>query len=351
MKHATAILDGKTASAVTRAAEELSAGGLVGLPTETVYGLACDALNPQAVASVFAAKRRPSFDPLIVHARDLAHAITLGAFDDTAAALADRFWPGPMTLVVPRQCRHDGEPTVPDLVTAGLARVGLRVPAHPVAQAVLRASGLALAAPSANRFGAISPTTAQHVADGLAGDLGLVLDGGRCSRGVESTVLSIQDGGVAVLRLGAIPVEQIEQALPGVAVTVRRPTSAPGRSDETTGPLPAPGMTDRHYAPNTPLLWVDDLDAWNPPETTGPGRPRNGWALITLGEPRPDDARFTVARSLSLTGDLNEAAANLFACMRELDGLGMDGLLAVTVPEQGLGRAINDRLRRAGNRG
>lgn len=360
MERSTDILPGADAVAVARAAEALAAGGFIGLPTETVYGLACDALNPRAVAAVFAAKRRPSFDPLIVHARGLAHAQTLGVFDATAARLAERFWPGPMTLVLPRRVDDAGGPIVPDLVTAGLPCVGLRVPAHPVAQAVLRESGLALAAPSANRFGSISPTSAQHVVDELDGEVGLVLDGGACGCGVESTVVSVEAGGVTVLRLGATPVEEIEAALPGVKVAVARPTSAPGGAAGAAqcgdgAALPSPGMTERHYAPRTPLYVLEQTDlaridrgsdnASMPEPFAMFGTRRQG--LIGWGDVSRLNRHFEAVRSLSHSGDAVEAAANLFAVMRELDRLGLDRLVAVPLPEEGLGRAINDRLRRA----
>lgn len=344
------IFPGGDPDAVARCSAVLRGGGLVGMPTETVYGLACDALNPRAVAAVFDAKERPSFDPLIVHCRDLDHARTLAVFDDTATALAERFWPGPLTLVLPKRIDPaTGEPTVPGLVTAGLDRVGLRVPAHPVAQALLHDSGLALAAPSANRFGSISPTTARHVADELAGRVDLILDGGACAQGVESTVVSVVGDTVSILRLGATTVEQITHALPGVTVHLAGPTSDPGNASgrqagetrDASGPnaaLPSPGMTDRHYAPRTPLRLVDT------PSATPPG---GRWGLIALGDVSRLEGGFAEARSLSTTGDLAEAAANLFAVMRELDGLGLEGIVAVGVPDEGLGRAINDRLRRA----
>lgn len=377
------VLPGKNPDALARGSAVLREGGLVGMPTETVYGLACDALNPRAVAGVFAAKERPSFDPLIVHVRDIDHAQTLAVFDGTAATLAQRFWPGPLTLVLPKRLDpKTGEPIVPGIVTAGLDRVGLRVPAHPVAQSLLHDSGLALAAPSANRFGSISPTTARHVADELAGRVDLILDGGPCKQGVESTVVSVRSGGVSILRLGATSVEQVEQALPGVAVELARPTSDPGNATTPAShnagqkteniaasdpaALPSPGMTNRHYAPRTPLRLVEGRTdgeggerlfhpanprPTNPRAETTPDpfsiAPGGRVGLIALGDVSRWAKTFAQTRSLSESGDLTEAAANLFAVMRELDGLGLDGIVAVGVPDEGIGRAINDRLRRA----
>ncbi|MFI4862343.1 MAG: L-threonylcarbamoyladenylate synthase [Phycisphaerales bacterium JB063] len=355
----TQVLPGDDAASVALAAGALAAGACVGMPTETVYGLACDALSARAVAGVFSTKGRPSFDPLIVHVRDAAHGAELAVFDATAATLAERFWPGPLTLVLPRRRVGDGARgafVVPDLVTAGLDRVGLRVPDHRVAQALLRTSGLALAAPSANRFGSISPTTAGHVAQELGGRVGYVLDGGPCRSGVESTVVRIEPasaggaGGVEVLRLGATGVEAIEAALPGVAVVVRASTSDPGgagsaREGGGGAALPSPGMTDRHYAPRTPLRWVGS-------RAEAEAAAQHGrWGLLALGEVAVNDDRFAQVRTLSASGDLAEAAARLFATMRELDAAGLDGIVAVLLPEVGLGRAINDRLRRAGEAG
>ncbi|XAL98129.1 L-threonylcarbamoyladenylate synthase [Phycisphaeraceae bacterium D3-23] len=359
----TQILPGDEAGSVARAAAALASGECVGMPTETVYGLACNALDARAVAGVFEAKGRPSFDPLIVHVRDLAHGQSLAAFDATALTLAERFWPGPLTLVLPRK-RVDGDEQgggaasfiVPDLVTAGLDRVGLRVPDHAVAQALLAASGLALAAPSANRFGSISPTTAQHVADELSGRVRYVLDGGPCRAGVESTVVSVEPAGeggaarVVVLRLGATGVEAIEAALPGVRVWVRASSSDPRKqasvasqaAEGGASPLPSPGMTDRHYAPRTPLRWVDTIAQAEAVARAG------RWGLIALGDVSASCEVFAETRSLARSGDLPEAAACLFAVMRELDASGLDGIVAVLLPEAGLGRAINDRLRRAG---
>ncbi|MEM9415203.1 MAG: L-threonylcarbamoyladenylate synthase [Planctomycetota bacterium] len=361
MSQETTILPGAEGASIARAVELLAAGECGGMPTETVYGLACDALNARAVAGVFSAKGRPSFDPLIVHVRDAEHAQSLAVFNATALRLAQQFWPGALTLVLPRQRAVDGAQgdggafVVPDLVTAGLDRVGLRVPDHAVAQALLEASGMALAAPSANRFGSISPTTAEHVAQELSGRVRCVLDGGPCRAGVESTVVSVSaEGGegpgqVEVLRLGATGVEAIERALPGVPVRVRASTSDPGKAQAqglqapatSSRALPSPGMTDRHYAPRTRMCWVSGL-------AEAEAVARGGrWGLLALGEVPADGGLFAQTRSLSESCDLSAAAARLFAVMRELDAAGLDGIVAVLLPEVGLGRAINDRLRRA----
>lgn len=353
MSESAPIYPAAETGALARAVVALQGGACIGMPTETVYGLACDALNPLAVARVFEAKQRPSFDPLIVHVRDFDHARELVIVTEAARALARRFWPGPLTMVLPRFEHAPGYPVVPDLVTAGLPNVGVRAPSHPVAQRLLRESGLALAAPSANRFGSVSPTTARHVADELGDKPQLIIDGGPCTHGVESTVVAFgtgepdnADGGavVRVLRLGAVAVEALAAALPGYAIRVTPPTSRPGAAgedDASDRPRAAPGMTDRHYAPRTPMhLFADNGNGLRPAPT---GR----WGLVVLRDPGPDAAGYAEVRVLSAAGDLAQAAAGLFAVMRELDGLGLDGIVAVGVPDNGIGRAINDRLRRA----
>lgn len=342
MPSKTDILSGEDAASIERAAVLLRAGELVGMPTETVYGLAANALDEAAVAKVFEAKARPSFDPLIVHVPSAQQAAELVVFDETARRLAEAFWPGPMTLVLPRKKNEQGQPFVPDLVTAGLDSVGLRVPDHPVALALLSASGCPLAAPSANRFGSISPTLARHVVDELDGRVAAVLDGGPCDRGVESTVVRVSDQGVEVLRLGALAVEQIE-AVVGQRVEVRRPSSSPGR--ESSGQaLPSPGLTERHYAPGTPMRLLASADELSSHESGG------RWALVCMG-PVPDGAEaFAVLRNLSDSGDLSFAAAALFSTLRELDGMGLDGIVALAVADEGIGKAINDRLKRGSAR-
>ena len=336
MTNSTTIRPGDDPIAIEQAALLLGGGELVGMPTETVYGLAADALNETAVAKVFAAKQRPSFDPLIVHVPGYEQASSLAMFNDQAQRLAKAFWPGPMTLVLPRRLDNQNQAIVPDLVTAGLDAVGLRVPDHPVALALLKTSKRPLAAPSANKFGSISPTLAQHVVDELSDRVGIVLDGGPCDRGVESMVVRGTESGVEVLRLGALPVELIEQVIDG-PVSVRQPSSSPGLENQAK---PSPGMVDRHYAPGTPMRLFENIETLNRFEPTG------RWALLYAGSTPGHAQRYDVTRNLSELGDLAFAAAALFSTLRELDGLGLDGIAALAVENKGLGRAINDRLKR-----
>ncbi len=338
MHKRTPILPGNDPASIEHAASVLSAGGLVGLPTETVYGLAAHALDPLAVAKVFEAKARPSFDPLIVHVASAEDVQRYAVMDDTAKRLAQAFWPGPMTLVLPRQKNAEGLPIVPDLVTAGLDSVALRVPSHKVAQALLKFSGLPLAAPSANRFGSISPTTAQHVFDELGDRVDVILDGGPCKRGVESTVLRVSGQVVEVLRLGSLAVEAIE-ALLERSVALLPPTSSPGLEGVGQA-LPSPGLTQRHYAPRTPMRLVDTSTAIPAAD------PSKRIAMMGMGDLPAERLGYAVVRNLSESGDLTHAAARLFATLRELDAMGLDGIVALAVPDVGLGRAINDRLKR-----
>lgn len=321
-----------TEDAIRRAADAIRGGGLVAFPTETVYGLGANARDPAAVAKVFEAKDRPAFDPLIVHVPSAEAARSVvKEWPETAERLAAAFWPGPLTLVLPKR------PEVPDLVTSGLGTVGVRVPQHPVALALLQAAGTPIAAPSANRFGAISPTRAEHVASefgdsaGAGGELvDLILDGGPCETGVESTVVSlVRDQKVCVLRLGGTPIE----ALRGVVGEVE--LASPG------SPLASPGMLKRHYAPRTPLKVVDRLGD----EAVEAG-PRVG-VLGFRSIPEPSRTAAAAGEVLSANGDLREAAANLFASLRRLDAAGVDVIVAERAPDRGLGRAINDRLARA----
>ncbi|WP_112875089.1 L-threonylcarbamoyladenylate synthase [Paracoccus endophyticus] len=300
---------------IARAASLLAAGEAVALPTETVYGLAADARNGAAVARIYAAKGRPAFNPLIVHVADVAAAQAIAVLEGDALALAAAFWPGPLTLVLPLRPGSG----IAGIVTAGLDTVGVRVPAHPVAQAVLAAFGGPLAAPSANASGRISPTTAAHVLDpegGLAGRIAAVIDGGACPVGVESTILGWRDGRAALLRPGGIPAEAIEAAL-GAALVRGGDLDAPD----------APGQLSSHYAPRAPLR----LNA---------ARAEPGETFIGFG---PAGAG---GLTLSASGDLTEAAARLFNLLRAADRLGRP-IAVARVPETGLGRAINDRLRRA----
>ncbi len=323
MKRKTLVVSAEDPAAITEAAKIIREGGLVAIPTETVYGLGADASNPIAVAKIFDTKQRPSIDPLIVHVADIKTATLLGEFPDpTAFTLMNRFWPGPLTLVVRKT------PLVPLIVTAGLGSVALRIPAHPAALALIRESGCAIAAPSANLFGYVSPTEAQHVLDQLGDKIDLVLDGGPCVVGVESTIVSLVGPRPRLLRAGGVTPEELETLvgpLEGVRDSPSRPT--------------APGQMTRHYATRTRLLILDQCQTEKLPS------PCERMGLLTL-TPCPDENRFAAVEVLSKTGDLREAAANLFAALRRLDGLRLDGLVAHPVPEKGLGIAIMDRLRR-----
>ncbi len=314
------------AEAIAIACAHLAAGELVAIPTETVYGLAADAANGAAVARIFRAKGRPRFNPLICHADSLAMAAHHGVFDERARRLAKAFWPGPLTLVLPKT---PGSP-VHDLVTAGLGTIGLRVPAGP-ARDLVCTLGRVLAAPSANLSGRVSPTTAEHVAVQLGGDVALILDAGPAEIGVESTIVALEAGQARLLRPGGLSTEAIE-AVGGEKL----------QRAEQGDPVSAPGMLASHYAPATPMR----LDA---------SSVRPGEALLAFGpespENLPEDAEAAVMlRNLSPAGDLTEAAANLFGALHDLDACGADTIAAMAIPDQGLGEAINDRLRRAASR-
>lgn len=299
---------------IERAADILRAGGLVVFPTETVYGLGCDASNPHAVARVFEAKGRPRFNPLIAHVPDLEAAERHAELAPKARALAEKFWPGPLTLVA----RRRPESSVCDLACAGLSTIALRAPAHPMARALLTAFGGPIAAPSANRSGHVSATTAQHARDDLGDAVDLVLDGGPCQLGLESTIVAIDpSGAAALLRPGAVPREAIE--------AIAGPLAARTRS----GAIESPGMLESHYAPRARLM----LDVPEPPA---------GAAYLAFGsEPPPGGL------TLSARGDLVEAAANLYAHLRALDAGGADVIAVAPIPARGLGEAIRDRLARA----
>lgn len=301
-----------TPATIADAARLLRAGRLVAFPTETVYGLGADATDDRAVAAIYAAKDRPEFNPLIAHVPDLAAAEALAEFDDRARLVAGRFWPGPLTLVLKR--RAEG---VSLLASAGLDTVALRVPDHPVAQAILRAAGHPVAAPSANRSGGVSPTTARHVAESLGNRVELIVDGGACPVGIESTILDLSGATPVLLRPGGVTVEALRDLLG----TVELPAADPARPT-------APGQLSSHYAPSLPVR----LNA----TTAEPGE-----ALLGFGPV----AGATL--NLSAGGDLAEAAANLFAMLRGLDRPGFTGIAVTPIPEHGLGLAINDRLRRA----
>ncbi|MDA9444901.1 translation factor Sua5 [Bradyrhizobium sp. CCBAU 51745] len=305
------------------AARTLAAGGLVAFPTETVYGLGADAANATAVAHIYSAKGRPAFNPLIAHVPDLAAARRIGRFDARAIRLAEAFWPGPLTLVVPKT-EHC---PVADLATAGLDTVAIRIPAHPVAEAILRAFGGAVVAPSANISGHVSPTLAAHVESDLAGRIDLIIDGGPVAVGVESTIVGCFEAPM-LLRPGGLSRERIEAVL-GAPLT--RP---PVEADDDSQPL-APGMLASHYAPRaTVRLHAQDI---------APGE-----ALLAFGPARlPGQDAAAAIMNLSSTADLDEAAANLFGYLRSLDAKAPKAIAVMTIPEEGLGEAINDRLRRA----
>jgi L-threonylcarbamoyladenylate synthase len=307
-----------------RAAALLRAGELVAFPTETVYGLGADARQGRAVAAVFEAKGRPHFNPLICHFPDAEAAFAEVVPDERARALAAAFWPGPLTLVLPRRvtCGIDL------LAGAGLDTLAVRVPSHPLALALIRGAGVPVAAPSANRSGQVSPTTAAHVLDGLSGRIAAVVDGGPCDIGVESTVLDLQ-GSAVLLRPGGVPAEAIEAAIGRIGRPLPRSAAEASRS------LRSPGLMVSHYAPSLPVrLGAADVAAEE--------------ALLAFGEPLPGaGATF----QLSAARDLREAAANLFAGLRALDAegalRGLGRIAVMPVPEHGLGAAINDRLERA----
>lgn len=298
------------AAGIARAAEILRGGGLVALPTETVYGLAARADSEAAIAAIYRAKGRPSFNPLIVHVAGLAEAERLARFDDRARLLAERFWPGPLTLVLPLR---EGAP-VAAAVTAGLPTIALRMPAHPLMQAVLRATGVPLAAPSANRSGFVSPTSAEHVLASFAPEPPAVLDGGPCERGLESTIVALRENGWQLLRPGPIGEEAVAAVL-GEAMAV------------TPDRIEAPGQLARHYSPGKPVR-------------LGAASAAEGEYLIGFGDVAGDC-------SLSPAGDLAEAAARLYACLHRAAASNRPRIAVARIPDEGIGAAINDRLRRA----
>jgi L-threonylcarbamoyladenylate synthase len=301
-------------SAIARAARIIREGGLVSFPTETVYGLGADATNGIAVARIFEAKGRPRFNPLIVHVPAIESARMFAHFDARSEALAAKFWPGPLTMVLPR--RADAMPPLSDLVTAGLNSVALRVPAHPIAQALLRQARVPIAAPSANVSGRVSPTMPDHVLEDLGDKVAMILDGGPAHAGLESTIVGLADEPV-MLRAGAVPREAIEKLL-GTGL---------GAGPESA--IQSPGQLESHYAPRAALR-MNATEA------------KEGEILLGFG---PEAQGATL--NLSESGNLREAAANLFAYLRALDARGPARIAVMPVPETGLGEAINDRLRRA----
>ena len=317
----------KDAEAIRQAAGIIRGGGIVAFPTETVYGLGANGYNPLAVARIFEVKRRPSFDPLILHVADPADVRKLvKEIPSSAKKLIERFWPGPVTVVLLK------EENIPDIVTAGLPSIAVRMPDHPMALSLIKESKCPIAAPSANPFGYLSPTTAEHVREQLGDQVDLILDGGPCTVGVESTIVSFLDGKPKLLRPGGVSLEEIESAIGEVEIR-------PVKEDRPS----APGMLSRHYAPRTPIVldWSEkSLDSYK-------GR-RIG--LLAFRKPGTS-LKFNHIEVLSKKGDLREAAANLFTAIRRLDDLRLDLILAESVPEVELGRAIMDRLRRATSKG
>ena len=312
------------AAAVAKAAECLAAGGLVAFPTETVYGLGADAAQASAIARIYEAKGRPAFNPLIAHVADLAAARQIARFDATALKLAEAFWPGPLTLVLPKAPHCP----VAELATAGLDTVAIRIPVHPVARALLREFGGAVVAPSANISGHVSPTTAAHVASDLSGRVDLILDGGAVNVGVESTIVACFDEAM-LLRPGGLPREEIARVLGHPLQKLPEDAAC-----DDAQPL-APGMLASHYAPQTPVrLNATGVEADE--------------ALLAFGLTEVSGAHAAKAvLNLSATGDLAEAAVNLFGYLRSLDATGARTIAVMPVPHHGLGEAINDRLRRA----
>ena len=299
------------ALAVAEAATVLRGGGIVAIPTETVYGLAADASNARAVAKIYAAKGRPDFNPLIVHVPDMEAAEAIADFDEMATALAERFWPGPLTLVLPMK----PDAKIAPAVTAGLSTIALRCPSHPIMQALLLASGLVVAAPSANKSGGISPTTAAHVAASLDETAPLIIDAGACRAGLESTIVAVRNGGWQILRPGPITAGQIEAVLgmPPLA--------------QSNGNIEAPGQLASHYAPSKPIR----LNA----ETATASEWHIGFGVIAGDE------------NLSVGGKLAEAAASLFAALHRADASDRLAIAVAPIAVEGIGAAINDRLQRA----
>lgn len=319
----------ETGTDLQLAARLIRDGGLVAFPTETVYGLGADALNPRAVARIFAAKRRPAFDPLIVH---IAHRSTLArivrSVPPAAEQLMDQFWPGPLSLVLPRTS------AVPDLVTSGLDTVAVRMPALKLARDLIDAAGTPIAAPSANRFGRISPTTAAHVAEQLNEDIDYILDGGACSVGVESTVLQFVEaadtGHWQLLRPGGLPREAIEE--------ITGPIQLVAESQHPVAQAqPSPGMLPRHYAPSSRLELID----------AGASLPEASEPVGVILYRRRRVPEGYIVEVLSEDGDLEQCAATFFAALRRLDALGLNHIYAERFPDHGLGLALNDRLHRA----
>ena len=314
---------GPTASSIAQAAAQLRQGDLVAFPTETVYGLGANATDDQAVARIFEAKGRPRFDPIIVHLADPneLHSVTASVSDD-ARQLADAFWPGPLTMVLPRS------DSIPPIVSAGLPTVGVRVPDHPIASQLIEMAGCPIAAPSGNRFGCISPTTAEHVREQLADRVQVILDGGPCRVGVESTVLDMTSDTPRLLRPGGVTREELEEVVGSVEVFEG--------AQPVDQAAPAPGMLARHYAPSTPVKLLAELPTTVPPCS----------GLLVFSTPEITDG-WAHLEVLSRDGDLVEATAGFFAALHRLDGHNLQQIIALPFPNHGLGAALNNRLNRA----
>jgi L-threonylcarbamoyladenylate synthase len=318
------IADASDPKAIEEAARIIRKGGLVAFPTETVYGLGADAGNPLAVAQIFEVKARPRIDPLIIHVADIESAERYGKLPESARKLATKFWPGPLTLVVNKRS------SVPPIVTAGLETVAIRIPAHPAALDLIRASGCGIAAPSANPFGYVSPTEARHVEKQLGDAIDMILDGGPCAIGLESTILSLTGVEPCIYRVGGTAIEDIESILGTLHIQI----------DTSSQPL-APGQLKKHYATQTRLEIVSEAqEYWKPKERVG---------LLSMIPPK-DPSRYAAVEVLSPSGNLREAAANLFRALRQLDAQSLDRIIARPVQEEGLGLAIMDRLRRCAAR-
>lgn len=309
-------------TSVEEAARLLKQGEVVAIPTETVYGLAGNAFEPKALAKIFAAKERPTFDPLIVHISDISQMADIAKdIPEEAYQLAEAFWPGPLTMILPKK------DCIPDLCTSGLPSVAVRFPSHPVARAIINASGLPLAAPSANLFKHVSPTTAEHVAAQLSDRIAGIVDGGPCQVGVESSIVSLTGDVPTVLRPGAITPEMVKKVLGRVAI--KESTSKPGEA------MQAPGQCDTHYRPQVPLYFGEVPANAVLPENT---------VRIAFGNYQ---GVIPAAVNLSATGDMTEATAKLYAYMHDLDDPKYDLILVDPIPNQGVGMALNDRLKRA----
>jgi len=313
----------ETGNDIQKAKEVLEQGNLVAIPTETVYGLAANALNSEAVAKIFEAKERPSFDPLIVHTHSLAAVYEFAeSIHPKLLKLAEAFWPGPLTLLLPKKT------IVPSLVTSGLDRVGVRVPNHALTLDLLKQLAFPLAAPSANPFGYISPTTSLHVEKQLGDKLSYILDGGACGVGIESTIVGEEDGEIIIYRLGGLSVNDIEAVVGKVSIQL----------NQSSNPK-APGQLKSHYAPKKPVF-IGDLEVLQKQYSD------KKIGVISFGSQHILNSS-TIEKNLSLTQNYNEAAVNLFSFLRELDEANVDVILTNLLPEVGLGLAINDRLRRA----